>query len=166
MGRPRSYPARWLSVLVALASALALAGLAVAQDPITISNLSPENGSTLQANVPFTISADVTSSEVDIVVLTVVLDGSPIEIQTTGDARQQSFAASQVVGPGTHTLTVAVAGAGGESAVLDTTFTAADATPTPSDLPVTGGITPTLIIPLLLGLGALGVAFGLRRRGS
>lgn len=166
MGRPRSYPARWLSVLVALALALVLARVAVAQEPITISNLTPENGSTLQANVPFTISADVTSGEVDIVVLTVVLDGSLIEIQTTGDARQQSFAASQVVGAGTHTLTVAVAGSGGESAVLDATFTAVDATPVPSELPATGGITPVLIIPLLLGLGALGVALGLRRRPS
>ena len=184
MGRPfpRHVLARLVSVVVALAMIVAFFGVAAAKpaDAISISDLTPADGSTVPAGQQVQVSGFITTDSAIATVnnlpdVSVFIDGTQTQAQFVvgSGAVRVGFQTNQVFTPGSHTLRVTARNVAGETTEAQATFTAIEgatptaavATPTtPVQLPVTGGAPIGAAQMLVLALGSVAIDFGLRRR--
>ncbi len=146
-----------LSVLAALAMVVALFGLAAARtaDAISISDLTPADGSTVPADQQIQVSGFIsTDSSIALVNnqpdVTVLVDGTPVQVQFVvgSGALRVGFQTTRAFTAGSHTLEVTARNTAGETANARSTFTAvAGGTPsvTPAAPTVTAVATATTV---------------------
>jgi|GEM_PF-5664243 len=129
-----------LSVLAALAMVAALYGVAAAKpaDAITISDLTPADGSTVSAGQQVQVSGFITTDSAIALVnnqpdVSVFIDGTQTQAQFVvgSGAVRVGFQTNQTFTPGSHTLRVTAKNVAGETTEAQSTFTAVQgATPT------------------------------------
>ncbi len=137
---PRQALARMISVLAALAMVVALFGVAAARsaDAISISDLTPADGSTVPAGQSVQVSGFITTDSSIALVnnqpdVSVFIDGTQMQAQFVvgSGALRVGFQLNQTFTAGSHTLRVTARNTAGETTEAQSTFTAvAGGTPT------------------------------------
>jgi hypothetical protein len=155
---PRQALARLLSVLAALAMIAALFGVAAAKpaDAITISDLTPADGSTVPAGQQVQVSGFITTDSAIATVnnqpdVSVFIDGTQTQAQFVvgSGAVRVGFQTNQVFTTGSHTLRVTARNVAGETTEAQSTFTAVQgATPTAAAAtPTTAAVATATTVP-------------------
>jgi hypothetical protein len=155
---PRQALVGLLSVLAALAMIAALFGVAMAQpaDAITISDLTPADGSTVSAGQQVLVSGFITTDSAIALVnnqpdVSVFIDGTQTQAQFVvgSGALRVGFQVNQVFTPGSHTLRVTARNVAGETTEAQSTFSAVQgATPTAAvATPTTAAVATATAVP-------------------
>ncbi|HEX5415828.1 MAG TPA: LPXTG cell wall anchor domain-containing protein [Chloroflexota bacterium] len=144
-------PVFLLSALAALAMIAALFGAAAAQslDAITVSDLTPADGSTVTAGQPVQVSGFITTDSAIALVnnqpdVTVSIDGTPTQVQFAvgSGAVRVGFQTSQTFTAGSHTLQVTAKNVAGETTMAQSTFTAVEGAAATATVVVTATTVP------------------------